>query len=248
MIEDLLVSQAEQSITDWSQRVIASVEALKAAAARPSVAIDAMSRADVDALLAASDRLSSLLKSDTPHKQHDAMNIIGAIKGYAEMLQDESSDLPKAIAKPLTAIIHATATPTHGESSSTTPATTKTATVSTTQTGKQSDPGVILAVDDMAENRDLVSRQLGKLGHTVITAESGEEALELLETMAVDVVLLDLMMPGIGGAEVLMHMKDNEQLRAIPVIMISGRQDMDQIVACIQAGADDYLLKPFNPQ
>jgi class 3 adenylate cyclase len=99
----------------------------------------------------------------------------------------------------------------------------------------------------MAENRELVSRQLGKLGHTVITAESGEEALELLKTMGVDVVLLDLMMPGIGGAEVLMLMKDNEQLRSIPVIMISGRQDMDQIVACIQAGADDYLLKPFNP-
>jgi class 3 adenylate cyclase len=109
------------------------------------------------------------------------------------------------------------------------------------------DPGVILAVDDMPENRDLVSRLLGKSGHTVLTAESGEEALELLNTMAVDVVLLDLMMPGIGGAEVLKQLKDNERLRATPVVMISGRQDMDQIIACIQAGADDYLLKPFNP-
>jgi class 3 adenylate cyclase len=81
----------------------------------------------------------------------------------------------------------------------------------------------------------------------VITAESGEEALELLTTLAVDVVLLDLMMPGIGGSEVLKRLKDSERLRATPVIMISGRQDMDQIVACIQAGADDYLLKPFNP-
>jgi class 3 adenylate cyclase len=63
----------------------------------------------------------------------------------------------------------------------------------------------------------------------------------------VDVVLLDLMMPGIGGAEVLKQLKDNERLRATPVVMISGRQDMDQIIACIQAGADDYLLKPFNP-
>lgn len=245
MIEDLLVSPAEQSITDWSQRVIDSVEPLKAAAARTSVTIDAMTRADIDALLVASDRLCSLLQSDTPHKQHDAMNIIGAIKGYAEMLHDESENLHEAIAKPLAAIIQTTATPTNGESSSA--ITANNATASTTKAGKQSDPGVILAVDDMAENRDLVSRQLGKLGHTVITAESGEEALELLSTMAVDVVLLDLMMPGIGGAKVLMHMKDTEQLRAIPVIMISGRQDMDQIVACIQAGADDYLLKPFNP-
>jgi class 3 adenylate cyclase len=109
------------------------------------------------------------------------------------------------------------------------------------------DPGVILAVDDLPENRDLVSRLLSKVGHTVITAESGEEALELLETMGVDVVLLDLMMPGISGSEVLQRLKEDDRLRATPVIMISGRQDMDQIVACIEAGADDYLLKPFNP-
>ena len=106
---------------------------------------------------------------------------------------------------------------------------------------------MILAVDDMPENRELISRLLSRAGHTVISAVSGEEALELLETRGVDVVLLDLMMPGIGGAEVLKAMKENPALRATPVIMISGRQDMDQIIACIQAGADDYLLKPFNP-
>jgi len=99
----------------------------------------------------------------------------------------------------------------------------------------------------MPENRELISRLLSRAGHTVISAESGEEALELLETRGVDVVLLDLMMPGIGGAEVLRRMKEHDSLRATPVIMISGRQDMDQIIACIQAGADDYLLKPFNP-
>jgi class 3 adenylate cyclase len=65
--------------------------------------------------------------------------------------------------------------------------------------------------------------------------------------MGVDVVLLDLVMPGIGGAEVLKRLKDDERLRATPVVMISGQQDMDQIVGCIEAGADDYLLKPFNP-
>jgi class 3 adenylate cyclase len=111
----------------------------------------------------------------------------------------------------------------------------------------QKEAGVILAVDDMPENRELISRLLSRAGHTVISAESGEEALELLETRGVDVVLLDLMMPGIGGAEVLKKMKEHEGLRATPVIMISGRQDMDQIITCIQAGADDYLLKPFNP-
>jgi adenylate cyclase len=59
-------------------------------------------------------------------------------------------------------------------------------------------------------------------------------------------VLLDLVMPGIDGREVLATIKADEQLRATPVIMISGRQDMDQIIDCIQVGADDYLLKPVN--
>ena len=54
-------------------------------------------------------------------------------------------------------------------------------------------------------------------------------------------------MPGMSGSEVLHSIKTDESLRAIPVIIISGRQDMDGIIACIEAGADDYLLKPFNP-
>ena len=241
------MSKPEQAITAWSQLVIDSVAPLQAAVARPSVTMDDATRNDLNALFVANDRLVALLTSDAPHKQHDAMNIIGAIKGYAEMLLDESDGLHKALAKPLAAIVSATTTPANSiEPPDIGLKATTSATTVQSRTGKHCEPGVILAVDDMAENRELVSRQLGKLGHTVITAESGEEALELLDTQGVDVVLLDLMMPGIGGAEVLTHMKENEHLRSIPVIMISGRQDMDQIVACIQAGADDYLLKPFN--
>jgi class 3 adenylate cyclase len=81
---------------------------------------------------------------------------------------------------------------------------------------------------------------------SVITADSGAIALDLLEQESVDLVLLDLVMPSIDGREVLARIKQSEQHRAIPVIMISGRQDMDQIVDCIQVGADDYLLKPVN--
>ena len=65
----------------------------------------------------------------------------------------------------------------------------------------------------MPENRELISRLLSRAGHTVISAESGEEALELLETRGVDVVLLDLMMPGIGGSEVLRRMKEHDGSR-----------------------------------
>jgi len=161
------------------------------------------------------------------------------VRGYGEILAEDSPTLHPSLSSTLPALLQAVKSPVVLAKSS--------AKKKKAERQIAQDPGVILAVDDLPENRDLVSRLLSKVGHTVITAESGEEALELLETMGVDVVLLDLMMPGISGSEVLQRLKEDDRLRATPVIMISGRQDMDQIVACIEAGADDYLLKPFNP-
>jgi len=237
------LTEPTSEVSTWSSLVIRAVAPLRDAAGRSSVTLDTFARKDVSALIAACDKLEALQISADGNSQHDALNIIGAIKGYAEMLDEDADALHPAIANTLAGIVSATSA---SPSSKRTQSVSAAGTVSANITNL-SEPGVILAVDDMPENRDLVSRLLGKFGHTVITAESGEEALELLETMGVDVVLLDLMMPGIGGAEVLKHMKEDERLRATPVVMISGRQDMDQIVACIQAGADDYLLKPFNP-
>ena len=96
------------------------------------------------------------------------------------------------------------------------------------------------------KNLDLMSRLLGKMRCEVITATSGREALDRLKDTEIDIVLLDLVMPDIDGREVLAQIKADEHLRALPVIMISGRQDMDQIIDCIQVGADDYLLKLVN--
>jgi class 3 adenylate cyclase len=196
-------------------------------------------RRDIDALLEAVDRLSDLAGQEGHEARHDRLNVIGAVRGYGEILAEDSPTLHPSLSSTLPALLQAVESPVVLAKSSTKK---KKAERQIAQ-----DPGVILAVDDLPENRDLVSRLLSKVGHTVITAESGEEALELLETMGVDVVLLDLMMPGISGSEVLQRLKEDDRLRATPVIMISGRQDMDQIVACIEAGADDYLLKPFNP-
>ena len=108
-------------------------------------------------------------------------------------------------------------------------------------------PGLLLVVDDDATNRDVLSRRLERQGHEVVTASSGAEALQRLEEVAFDVVLLDIMMPDMDGYEVLSRIKANERLQHIPLIMISALSEVQSVVRCIEAGAEDYLAKPFNP-
>jgi adenylate cyclase len=105
----------------------------------------------------------------------------------------------------------------------------------------------ILVVDDNEVNRDLLTRRLQRQGHHVSVAPDGFEALELMRSHDFDLVLLDIMMPQMNGYQVLEHLKADEKLRYIPVIMISAVDDIDSIVRCIELGAEDYLSKPFNP-
>jgi adenylate cyclase len=105
----------------------------------------------------------------------------------------------------------------------------------------------ILVVDDNAANRDLLARRLGREGYCVTVAASGAEALALAAGESFDLVLLDLMMPGMSGFEVLCRLKADAGSRHIPVIMISALDELDSTVRCIEAGAEDYLPKPFNP-
>ena len=107
-------------------------------------------------------------------------------------------------------------------------------------------PGLILVVDDDEVNRDVLSRRLLQHKHVVRTASNGGEALELLREMAFDVVLLDIMMPDMDGYEVLRHIKADSARRHVPVIMISAIDEVQSVVRCIEAGAEDYLAKPFD--
>lgn len=106
--------------------------------------------------------------------------------------------------------------------------------------------GRLLVVDDDATNRDILSRQLAKQGYLIETARGGLDALELMGRNHYHVVLLDLIMPGMDGFEVLSAMKANSKLRSVPVIMISALDEMASVSRCIEAGADDFISKPFD--
>lgn len=241
-------------------RAIARLEALGGAAV---AALDEDARRDWAALLACAAQLAPLLQADNSDA-HTLRNLRGALRGYAEMLleatgqdtaqstgqdsgqnsgQNAAQDPPRRaqdLAAALRELIAASAPPS--------PDTLCGAVGADAATPAHRGPrGFILAVDDRAENRELLARYLTRSGHRVITAAGGEEALQRLGRAAVDVVLLDRRMPGLSGQEVLQRIKGDERWRATPVIMISGEQDMPGIIECIEAGADDYLFKPFNP-
>ncbi|MGE4182049.1 MAG: adenylate/guanylate cyclase domain-containing protein, partial [Limisphaerales bacterium] len=106
--------------------------------------------------------------------------------------------------------------------------------------------GVVLIVDDDAANRDLLARRLARQGFEVVIAESGPAGLGVARARRVDLVLLDMIMPGMDGDRVLGELKADAELREIPVIMLSALDEMDSVVRCILMGAEDYLAKPYN--
>jgi class 3 adenylate cyclase len=108
------------------------------------------------------------------------------------------------------------------------------------------ESGHILVADDNAVSRKLIIRALEEQGHTVISAEHGMQALETVRSQPFDVVLLDILMPERDGYEVLESLKADPDLRHLPVIMISAVDELDSVIRCIEMGATDYLLKPFN--
>jgi signal transduction histidine kinase len=106
--------------------------------------------------------------------------------------------------------------------------------------------GQMLIVDDESLNREMLIRRLQREGCKSTGARTGSEALELLRREKFDVILLDIQMPGMSGIEVLQALKEDPQLRHLPVIMLSALTDVDRVARCIELGAEDYLPKPIN--
>ena len=117
-------------------------------------------------------------------------------------------------------------------------------------TGSPTEPGErkrrILIADDVAANIDIVQARLNAHGYETLTATNGEEALAMVREHKPDLVLLDVMMPKMDGLEVCRHVRADQSIPFVPIIMLTAKADTSDVVAGLEAGADEYLTKPFD--
>lgn len=105
----------------------------------------------------------------------------------------------------------------------------------------------ILICDDDSLLLDLVSYRLKMDGHRILTCLDGLDALSALSVERIDILILDLMMPGLGGLEVLSTIRNDPFLSSLAVIVLSARSGETDVVSALRCGADDYIVKPFIP-
>jgi two-component system phosphate regulon response regulator PhoB len=106
----------------------------------------------------------------------------------------------------------------------------------------------ILVVDDEADIRELVEYNLAKEGYKVVCAATGEEALKKARAGVPDLIILDLMLPGVDGLEVCRLLKSDARTQRIPIVMLTAKGEESDIVAGLELGAADYVTKPFSPR
>lgn len=106
----------------------------------------------------------------------------------------------------------------------------------------------ILVVEDEGDIRELIRYNLAKEGFEVSLAETGERALTQLKNGRPDLILLDLMLPEVSGMEVCRRIRQSDEQRDIPIVMVTARGEEVDIIAGLESGADDYITKPFSPK
>jgi adenylate cyclase len=198
--------------------------------------------------------------------RHDLRTPITAIKGFGEMLLEDANEAGgKALAHDLEKLLEAvtrllaqidtlvdfteTPVPANADQPASAPVSAILKSVrplSPTDAGEVGSSRILI-VDDTEATRELLSRRLAREGHLIFEAENGRSALQRVAAETFDLILLDMMMPDISGYEVLTQLKADDRFRHIPVIVISALDEIDSIVRCIEAGAEDYLSKPFDP-
>ena len=106
----------------------------------------------------------------------------------------------------------------------------------------------ILIVDDEEDILELIRYNLDKEGFDVVCAENGEKCLDLVASHSPELIVLDLMLPGIDGLDVCKKLKNNPKTQFIPIIMLTAKSTESDIVVGLELGADDYVIKPFSPR
>ena len=115
-------------------------------------------------------------------------------------------------------------------------------------TAPERDRAVVLVADDDADILELVSFRLERAGYDVVSVRDGEEALKQAVELQPDLAVLDVMMPKLNGYEVTQEIRRSDATRAMPVILLTARVQDADITRGFDAGADDYIKKPFSPQ
>lgn len=106
----------------------------------------------------------------------------------------------------------------------------------------------ILIVDDEEDIVELIKYNLGNEGYSILTAFSGEEAIKIAKQFQPDLIVLDLMLPGINGLDVTKYLKNNQKTSHIPIVMVTAKGEESDIVLGLEMGANDYVSKPFSPK
>ena len=109
-------------------------------------------------------------------------------------------------------------------------------------------PANILLVEDEPAIQELIAFNLTQAGHHVLRAASAENAMTLVKNALPDLILLDWMLPGASGVEFAKKLRADERTRGVPIIMLTARTDTADVVRGLESGADDYIVKPFNPK
>ena len=112
--------------------------------------------------------------------------------------------------------------------------------------GNSLPAGRLLIVDDLADNRDVLTRRFQRRGFETVEADCGPEALRLVEEQTFDCVLLDVMMPGMDGNEVLKRIREKFSASLLPVVMVTAKNQSEDVVDALKSGANDYVTKPVD--
>lgn len=193
---------------------------------------------------------------DLPRLRFEIRGALNHVVGYVEMLQERAEELDQRSFLPDLEIMHAECG--HLVASTRPPvrvaATRPSALADLRADAEKTAPanvvtkaGTLLVVDDNAPSRHALGRELQRQGYRIVHASSGPAAMERVREEAFDLILLDTVMPGMSGYEMLQWLKADARLRDTPVLMISAMNETESVVRCLVIGADDFIAKPFDP-